>query len=142
MNAPRIALAVIMLALVAAADVRAEGWRDWVPFAGQESDDPPAKTKKKKKPVAAAKKDPSLWQRMDNGTRRFFRSTANMLSFKDEPEPRPVSGQLRRYKARSADRDEDEARPGWFSGWFDGAQDEPPEPETPQEWIAQPRPGF
>jgi hypothetical protein len=143
-------LAMGVLVLLAAQSARADGWRSWVPFANEDSVEEPTPKKtssttirSQRKGVLSDDEGPSMFARMGTGTRRFFRSTADLLTFKRDPEPQPVSGQLKRYKSRKAEREEEKNEDSsWFGGWFGGEEEVSSEPQTPQEFIGQPRPGF
>ncbi len=68
------------------------------------------------------------------GTKRLMTSAKNTLTFKKKRQRKPVSGQTGSYRFRK-DRPD---KKGFFR-WF---RDDPPEPQTAQEWIGLERPGL
>lgn len=144
MNARRFALTPILVAatllstgIAATADA---AWRDWVPFAKKSQsrtsmlDDKPV--------VSAARnaKKPRLIERMGGGSRRMWRSTKNLFSFRRREVDRgPISGETRRIRGRMPQEEEDRRGFSWFR------KKPAPEPESVdplRDWIGGDRPGF
>lgn len=127
-----------------------EGWDLW-PF---NNDKPKSKTTSTStslmggSPLVKSSSEPSLLSKMGTGTKNFFSSTYDTLTFrKSEPKGQvsssfggwgqnPPLGQSYNRKS-SPKKKKDE--PGWFSSLFT-SQEEPKRAETVSEWIGQPRP--
>ncbi|MGE0610606.1 MAG: hypothetical protein AB7O62_26185 [Pirellulales bacterium] len=84
--------------------------------------------------VAGSKK-PNVFQRMGRGTRNFFGSTKNALTFKKKAPPSPVSGKTTSWSSKKSKPKSTST--SWFGSWF-----KPKEPEKPmdiKEWLKQDR---
>jgi hypothetical protein len=70
---------------------------------------------------------------MSAGTKRFFASTRNMFRVRSTETKTQFVGQHTGWQQPS----KPQKKESWFSSMFAAEQ---PEPATPQEWLAQPRP--
>lgn len=144
-------LIAILLAFVLSVPARAaEGWKmpNLNPFSKKEakpkprtriSDEPKSTWKMPKpsmpKPFAAKStkksKQPSTWQKMNNGTKNFFAKAKDTLNpFDDDDKPRE--------NARTA------SKPAKAKGssWMGKGQESEQTPMTPNDWLNMSRPSY
>jgi hypothetical protein len=77
----------------------------------------------------------SPWARFTQGTKNFFSRTYDVLT-PWETENEKARARRQAVNHRSSGK---KPQPSFWSGWF-GGQEEPPQPRTVSEWLAQPRP--
>jgi len=94
--------------------------------------DTPAR-KSKSETTGKSSGGPSILARMSAGTKRFFTSTRNMFRVRSTETKTQFVGQHTGWQQPS----KPQKKESWFSSMFAA---EKPEPETPQEWLSQPRP--
>jgi len=79
------------------------------------------------------KKEPSAWEKLNAGTKKFFTNLGNALTLKKSPPKRqrtlPYNSWIKPPK--------EEPKPNWFTALF---QKKEQRPQKPSDWIGQPRP--
>jgi hypothetical protein len=122
-------LTVLLAVVVFGSSPAHAGWL-WNPFKSSKSERPV-------KSMSSNSKKPSIFARMGTGTRRFLGATKDTLTFKKDKPRQPLSGQTKTWN-RNDSRDEEKST--WFGSWF--KSEEPRQPETIGEWMAQDRPDY
>jgi hypothetical protein len=118
------------------------------PFAGKSTDAaPPKKSGGFKMPSLVpswAKKEskkppqPSTWSKINDGTKRFFAKTKDVLTPWDNPPKKAGSPSIsqRFHMGGSSGKPE---KKSFFTSWITG-KDEPEKPRSVSEFLKQPRP--
>jgi hypothetical protein len=82
---------------------------------------------------AVKKSEPSLWQKLHSGTKKFFTDVGNALTFKKTPPKKqptlPYNPWIKPPKEKS--------KSNWFTSLFETKKEKP---RRPDEWIIQERP--
>ena len=132
---------------VAGSGLAADGWNllAWNPF-DREGEPPRASarvtdagasigaSRAAARPAARRTEDPSVWTKMNRGTKSFFAKTKDALNpWDDESQRSRATGP--RYSSRSYE-DEDQS----FLGSLFNPEPEPKRIETVKDWLDQPRP--
>jgi hypothetical protein len=81
----------------------------------------------------AKKSEPSVWQKMNSGTKKFFSGVGNALTFKKSP---PKKSPALPYNTWIKPAKE-EPKPNWFASLFEKKKEKP---KSPSDWINQKRP--
>ncbi len=92
---------------------------------------PDGQTNAKKTPLVQNKPQPSMLNKMTAGTKKFFGSVGDALTFKKSP-PKNTNPTNPWFKPPK-----EEPKPSWFSSIFH--KEEPKKPSNPSEWIEQKR---
>jgi hypothetical protein len=139
---------ICLLSTDSTTPAHAEGWRDWVPFAGK--DEPAAKKKKSsssssrsptwgqksKKPASKTSAgEPGVLSRMGTSTKQFFGRTKDALTWGDDTETKKPAGE--RVSWNSPSRKPKEEKSSWWNWW---QRDESRPSQTVEDFMRQERP--
>lgn len=122
MKPARILSVCVLLAVFAGAPRAFGGWFD-------------GETKKSNTPTPTVnKKGPSVFQKIGDGTKKFFDGVGNTLGLnKKAPKPNPY------HTAWNTPPKQPEKK-GFLDGLFAPKQPEKPKTQTPSEWLGNPKP--
>ena len=139
---------VVAWATLAGSGLAADGWNllAWNPF-DRDIEEPRASarvtdtgasigaSRAAARPVARRAQDPSVWTKMNRGTKSFFAKTKDAINpWDDEPQRSRSTGT--RYRSRSHQDDRNQS----FLGSLFNPEPEPKRIETVKDWLDQPRP--
>lgn len=85
---------------------------------------------------AQPKQEPSLLERMNQGTKDFFAGARDLFTFRKADAKKSTAT---RSNAHGQSQGSRAKKPGFFGSLF-GGEEKPKETSTPQEWLAQERP--
>ena len=135
-TALRALLVAALLTAWAPAGRADEGWsfsKLW-PFGSSSKKEKPARPSAPRS--TRRSKTPAVIRGVQQRTGDFFDSMGNAMRLGDDDEPKPVSGQTRRWKSSKPKKKE---KP-WYDFW--SGEEKPQEPLTVQEFLNQDRPDF
>ena len=126
----RSVLASVLLIVFVHAEPAVCDWSLLHPF----SSDAASESKPKKVAVKSVKKEPSTWEKLSSGTKKFFNQTGETLGLK-KPETKKQYATAT-PKPRTVQSPKKETSSSW---WNPLASAEPKEPKTVSEWIGKKR---
>lgn len=116
-----------LLGVFASAELcQADGW--W-PFGGSSAPTQPA---------VRRTAEPTIWQRMSQGTSNMWQGTQRVLMPWSQPAPveqRPLTGGQK--VQRISNKKEPQSAPWWYP--WDTIEESSPKYENPADWLSQPR---
>ena len=93
-------------------------------------------TKKSNTPTKSVnKKDPSVFQKVGDGTKKFFNGVGNTLGLNKKPAPKKNPN----HSAWNAPAKAPEKK-NFLTSMFASQEPEKPKPQTPSQWLGNPRP--
>jgi hypothetical protein len=78
------------------------------------------------------KPEPSAWQKLNGGTKKFFSGVGNALTVKKTPPKKPAPFPYNPWFKPP----KEEPKPNWFTRLFESKKEKP---KQPSDWINQPR---
>ena len=101
----------------------------------------------RKTATPAGQAAPSTWQTMQTNTRSFWSKTADVLNpFDDandnQQQAAPMTGRNSAFRQATMSKGQDQKSKSFLPSWNWGQEEKEQKPQTVQDFLALPRPGY